>query len=159
MQPKGILKTLHQRKGFSLVELLVVIAIVGILGTFAYPAYRNYIVRSNLVSALNMLSAYKIKVSEYYMKNYTFPPGTEGTPFFPTVVNPTPEIASLSWYRMSASQGQLIATFNSTIAEIDARELWLRADLVNGDLKWTCMTSSNAGQKIENQYLPENCHI
>ena len=40
---------LYERtKGFSLLELMIAVAIVGILASFAYPAYPAHIDRTNI---------------------------------------------------------------------------------------------------------------
>ena len=43
----------HRRRSsaFTLIELLIVIGIIGILAAIAYPAYRDYVLRSERVEA------------------------------------------------------------------------------------------------------------
>ena len=45
---------MHQ-KGFSLVELMIVVAIVGIIASFAYPSYEEYVTRSKRSDAMAAL--------------------------------------------------------------------------------------------------------
>jgi type IV pilus assembly protein PilE len=44
-------------KGVTLIELMIVLVIVGILGTLAIPAYRNYVIRANRADAKAALLA------------------------------------------------------------------------------------------------------
>ena len=37
--------------GFSLIELMIVVAIVAIIAAFAFPSYRNYVIRSKRAAA------------------------------------------------------------------------------------------------------------
>jgi len=41
--------------GFSLIELMTVIAVVAILTTLAVPSYRQYVLRTNRMEAINIL--------------------------------------------------------------------------------------------------------
>ncbi|MFT7561509.1 MAG: type IV pilus assembly protein PilA [Flavobacteriales bacterium] len=60
-------------KGFTLIELMVVIAIIGVLATFAMPAYQNYIQRSEVVESLNLAIIVKANVNNYYVEKLDFP--------------------------------------------------------------------------------------
>lgn len=45
----------RRQRGFTLIELMVTVAIVGILLSIAYPAYGQYLVRSNRSAAQSYL--------------------------------------------------------------------------------------------------------
>lgn len=58
-------------KGFTLIELMIVIAIIAILVSYAFPAYRDYVVRTKLTEGLAMASSYKTAINEAYVMTGT----------------------------------------------------------------------------------------
>jgi prepilin-type N-terminal cleavage/methylation domain-containing protein len=65
--------TSHSRsKGFTLIELMIVVAIVAILTTIAYPNYRDYVIRGQLVDATQGLAAVRANMERYFQDNRTY---------------------------------------------------------------------------------------
>jgi prepilin-type N-terminal cleavage/methylation domain-containing protein len=62
----------RRSKGFTLIELMIVVAIVGILTTIAYPNYRDYVIRGQLVDATQGLSAVRANMERYFQDNRTY---------------------------------------------------------------------------------------
>lgn len=46
---------IKRQRGFTLIELMIVVAIVGILVAIGYPAYSEYVLRSNRTDARSVL--------------------------------------------------------------------------------------------------------
>lgn len=59
-------------KGFTLIELMIVVAIVAILTTIAYPNYRDYVIRGQLVDATQALAALRANMERYFQDNRSY---------------------------------------------------------------------------------------
>jgi prepilin-type N-terminal cleavage/methylation domain-containing protein len=70
--------------GFTLIEVMITVAIVAILATLAYPSYRDYIIRGQLVDATNGLSTFRANMERHFQDNRTYQ--TVGTFVSPCLV-------------------------------------------------------------------------
>ncbi len=57
---------------------MITVAIVAILATIAYPNYRNYVLRGQLVNATNGLSALQANMERFYQDNRRYDTVTSG---------------------------------------------------------------------------------
>jgi type IV pilus assembly protein PilE len=55
--------------GFTLIELMITVTIVAILAAIAYPSYRSYVLRGQIVNATNGLTAMAANMERYYQDN------------------------------------------------------------------------------------------
>ena len=96
--------------GFTLIEVMIVVVIVAILASVAYPSYQDYVIRGRIPDATGALSAWQVKMEQYYQDNRNYGSGTNcGV----TKPNSTPDFT----FDCNAGAGQtftLRATGNTT---------------------------------------------
>jgi prepilin-type N-terminal cleavage/methylation domain-containing protein len=98
-------------KGFTLIELMIVVAIVAILTTIAYPNYRDYVIRGQLVDATQGLSSVRADMERYFQDNRTYLPIGA---FNPPCVN-----ANVAYGRFNIScPGSTATTYTATAVGI-----------------------------------------
>ncbi len=55
-----------------MIELMITVAIVAILASIAFPSYRNYVLRGQVVNATDGLSAVSANMERYFQDNRTY---------------------------------------------------------------------------------------
>jgi type IV pilus assembly protein PilE len=56
-------------RGFTIIEAMIVVAIIAILAAIALPSYRDYVLRSKLVEAMNGLAEFRVRMEQFYQDN------------------------------------------------------------------------------------------
>jgi type IV pilus assembly protein PilA len=159
------------QKGFTLIELMIVVAIIGILAAIAIPAYQDYTIRAQVTEGLNLASAVKASVAEYYAQNGSWPVGLTGAaPALGYTNNPSGKYVS----QVNVATGTITIKYggqaNTNITGAN-NELDLRPRISNnGDVIWVCgkhaapagvtdpATASTAdATNVLDKYLPANC--
>lgn len=66
---------MKKQQGFTLIELMIVVAVIGALSAFAFPAYQNYLKKSEMTSAVATLKSLITPAELLFQENGTI--GTE----------------------------------------------------------------------------------
>ncbi|MBI2313379.1 MAG: pilin [Betaproteobacteria bacterium] len=140
------------QKGFTLIELMIVVAIIGILAAVAIPAYQDYIARSQVTEAVQMLGGGKTPFAEYYADKGQWP-GNAASVMGNT--GPGKYVSTVSLTGGSGAQTSSL-TLTATMRDsgvsstITGKTLTLTTD--NGGKTWTCVSGN-----IDTKFLPAAC--
>lgn len=135
-------------RGFTLIELMIVVAIVSILAAIAIPAYRTYVVRSQVSEGITLASGAKISVAEYLLGRGAVPPDNASAHLA------TPgEISGRYVSEVRVVNGDITVTFgNQANAALSGRTIVLSPVAGAGSVTWGCQ-----GGTLEAVYRPTAC--
>jgi len=137
------------QKGFTLIELMIVVAIIGILAAVAIPSYQDYIARSQMSEAVELLSGGKTPMAEFYSDKGRWP-NAAGSVMGTLSGKYTSAIAIASGANATTPL-TLIATMLASNVSASIASSQVSLVTTNGT-QWTC-TASTAMAK----YVPAAC--
>jgi type IV pilus assembly protein PilA len=133
---------MNTQKGFTLIELLIVVAIIGILATFALPAYSKYQARAKVTAGLAEITALKVPFEDL-MNSGTNPDLTKvgGTA---TTSNCTTTASGTA----TDGTGSIACTILNAPGPVLSKTITLSRTLAG----WTCATT------VAPDYAPKGCN-
>ena len=137
------------QRGFTLIELMIVVAIIGILAALAIPQYQDYTIRARVSEAVNLASAAKTSVAEFFNTNQDMPTDNSQAGYS----SPSTAIVSgITIARTNSTTATVTVSLaqNTQLGPMSQGTVLLTGTGSNAVVSWTC-SGSNA------RYLPANC--
>jgi len=134
---------MKKQSGFTLIELMIVVAIIGILAAIAVPAYQDYTIRAKVSEGLNLASAAKASVADYYVSQGSFPTSNAAAGLSGTITSQYVKSVEVN------STGEITVTFK---APVNDKTIIFTPTASNGTISWSC-----TGGDLEAKYRPANC--
>ena len=98
-----------KHQGFTIIELMIALAIIGVLAALALPSYNNYLEKSKVAEAFNMIKPFEVGIIECSQDR-----GGESTIGCNAGVRSVPTLQQGSYGAISeVSDGTIIYTFDS----------------------------------------------
>lgn len=135
-----------KQQGFTLFELMIVVTIIGILATFAFPAYQTYTKRTHVLEGFKLSLDLKSAMIDYYTTKGVFPDSNEAMSY-----PPKEQIHGASVRSVEVVKNEINVTYNEKF--FDNGVLTFTVNQSEGSFRWKCTASTD----IPSAYLPADC--
>lgn len=139
------------QKGFTLIELMIVVAIIGILAAVAIPAYQDYIARTQVSEAVNLLAGGKTPMAEYYADKGQWPASADVV-MGNTSGNYTNVVEISAGAGLTPPSMTMQATMEATGVNVNIQSGTITMATTDGGANWDC-----TGGDIGSKYRPASC--
>nr|WP_262372514.1 prepilin-type N-terminal cleavage/methylation domain-containing protein [Pseudomonas sp. WS 5051] len=83
-----------QQQGFTLIELMIVVAIIGLIASFAFPAYHEHVMKTRFAEVNTISNTYKTAVALCYSQTNDLMACDAGTNGIPGPAEATENLAA-----------------------------------------------------------------
>lgn len=135
---------MRSARGFTLIELMITVAVIAVLAAIALPSYNDYITRSKLSEAHQVLSDLRVKMEQRFQDARTY----DGGPCAPT--------QQAKYFAFSCVGAPSATTFKiQAVGQLDLTGITFTIDQDN-----TRATTIDASSKMESKgYAPAACWV